>query len=262
MADEYDVSGWGYRLLRCARNDGASNGEGWHRPWCQKILGTDCASRPSMTGARGANFFGRSMIEMLGVLAIIGVLSVGGIAGYSKAMEKFKLNKAIGEYSMLIMGVLEHLDDFKNLGTSKDVGVTDLAQSLNLIPDSWTVHNTIQSTDAYGNGIDLYIRGKRFSFDVYIGTVAFDDNNQNPTSPNFSIRFCEELLQSIYAPLHSAAINAGVYRSSVGKTTVFWGDAYCSGGEKCLSDITLDEIHKACSSCGKTNEYCNVTAHF
>ena len=31
---------------------------------------------------------GRSMIEMLGVLAIVGVLSVGGIAGYSKAMEK------------------------------------------------------------------------------------------------------------------------------------------------------------------------------
>ena len=37
--------------------------------------------------------FGRSMIEMLGVLAIIGVLSVGGIAGYSKAMMKFKINK-------------------------------------------------------------------------------------------------------------------------------------------------------------------------
>lgn len=40
---------------------------------------------------------GRSMIEMLGVLAIIGVLSVGGIAGYSKAMEKFKANKLIDE---------------------------------------------------------------------------------------------------------------------------------------------------------------------
>ncbi len=36
---------------------------------------------------------GRSMIEMLGVLAIIGVLSVGGIAGYSKAMETYKINK-------------------------------------------------------------------------------------------------------------------------------------------------------------------------
>ena len=37
---------------------------------------------------------GRSMVEMLGVLAIIGVLSVGGISGYSKAMAKFKLTKA------------------------------------------------------------------------------------------------------------------------------------------------------------------------
>ena len=33
---------------------------------------------------------GRSMVEMLGVLAIIGVLSVGGISGYSKAMAIFK----------------------------------------------------------------------------------------------------------------------------------------------------------------------------
>lgn len=38
---------------------------------------------------------GRSMIEMLGVLAIIGVLSVGGIAGYTKAMYRLKMNKTI-----------------------------------------------------------------------------------------------------------------------------------------------------------------------
>lgn len=43
------------------------------------------------------NQTGRSMIEMLGVLAIIGVLSVGGLAGYSKAMIKFKTNKTIDE---------------------------------------------------------------------------------------------------------------------------------------------------------------------
>ena len=38
---------------------------------------------------------GRSMIEMLGVLAIIGVLSVGGLAGYSKAMRANKINNAL-----------------------------------------------------------------------------------------------------------------------------------------------------------------------
>ena len=42
---------------------------------------------------------GRSMIEMLGVLAIIGVLSVGGIAGYSKAMEKIHVNKIVNMIS-------------------------------------------------------------------------------------------------------------------------------------------------------------------
>ena len=42
---------------------------------------------------------GRSMIEMLGVLAIIGVLSVGGIAGYTKAMEKIHVNKIVNMIS-------------------------------------------------------------------------------------------------------------------------------------------------------------------
>ena len=48
---------------------------------------------------------GRSMIEMLGVLAIIGVLSVGGIAGYSKAMNKFKTNKVADNVSMLVANI-------------------------------------------------------------------------------------------------------------------------------------------------------------
>ncbi len=40
------------------------------------------------------NQSGRSMIEMLGVLAIVGVLSAGGIAGYSIAMKNYRVNKA------------------------------------------------------------------------------------------------------------------------------------------------------------------------
>lgn len=51
------------------------------------------------------NQTGRSMVEMLGVLAIIGVLSVGGIAGYSKAMTKFKINKTMDQVSMLVANI-------------------------------------------------------------------------------------------------------------------------------------------------------------
>ena len=46
---------------------------------------------------------GRSMVEMLGVLAIIGVLSVGGIAGYSAAMDKLKLNKYATDINIMVM---------------------------------------------------------------------------------------------------------------------------------------------------------------
>ena len=41
------------------------------------------------------NESGRSMVEMLGVLAIIGVLSIGGIAGYSMAMNRYRANEAL-----------------------------------------------------------------------------------------------------------------------------------------------------------------------
>ena len=47
---------------------------------------------------------GRSMVEMLGVLAIIGVLSVGGIYGYTVAMKKYKTNEVAAAVNML--GVL------------------------------------------------------------------------------------------------------------------------------------------------------------
>jgi len=44
---------------------------------------------------------GRSMVEMLGVLAIIGVLSVGGLYGYGVAMKKHKANELLHQASML-----------------------------------------------------------------------------------------------------------------------------------------------------------------
>lgn len=52
---------------------------------------------------------GRSMVEMLGVLAIIGVLSVGGIAGYSMAMNRYKANQVLdiaGKLSVMVQSAV------------------------------------------------------------------------------------------------------------------------------------------------------------
>ena len=46
---------------------------------------------------------GRSMVEMLGVLAIIGVLSVGGISGYTISMRKYRANQIVDLASKLAL---------------------------------------------------------------------------------------------------------------------------------------------------------------
>ena len=45
---------------------------------------------------------GRSMVEMLGVLAVIGVLSVGGIMGYRFAMDKYRVNETLNELQIRV----------------------------------------------------------------------------------------------------------------------------------------------------------------
>ncbi len=49
---------------------------------------------------------GRSMVEMLGTLAIIGVLSVGAIAGYSYGMDKYRANETINDVMLLGVDVI------------------------------------------------------------------------------------------------------------------------------------------------------------
>ena len=50
---------------------------------------------------------GRSMIEMLGVLAIIGVLSIGGLAAYNSAMDRNTANNILDYASKAGMNATE-----------------------------------------------------------------------------------------------------------------------------------------------------------
>ena len=52
---------------------------------------------------------GRSMVEMLGTLAIIGVLSIGGIAGYSYGMNKYHANAIVNDVNLRAVDLLSQL---------------------------------------------------------------------------------------------------------------------------------------------------------
>lgn len=47
---------------------------------------------------------GRTIVEMLGVLAIIGVLSIGGIAGFRYAMQIYRENETLNAFSVAVAG--------------------------------------------------------------------------------------------------------------------------------------------------------------
>ncbi|MBR4927737.1 MAG: type II secretion system protein, partial [Alphaproteobacteria bacterium] len=72
---------------------------------------------------------GRSMVEMLGVLAIIGVLSIGGIAGYTMAMNRYRANEVLNAASQL--AVIAETMNQGNGGTANldDIGGTVVGAS-------------------------------------------------------------------------------------------------------------------------------------
>lgn len=77
------------------------------------------------------NEAGRSMIEMLGVLAIIGVLSVGGIAGYSKAMNKYRVNKTVDEITQIATNIRTLFGGQRNYASL----TADVVNGAKLVPE-------------------------------------------------------------------------------------------------------------------------------
>ncbi|MEE6207956.1 MAG: type 4 pilus major pilin [Alphaproteobacteria bacterium] len=114
------------------------------------------------------NETGRSMIEMLGVLAIIGVLSVGGIAGYSKAMMQYKINKTVDQVSQIVGNVRTLYASQKNyggLGTGSDTNGDTLLKKAHAVPDEmWSTDGT-KIENAFGGRVYINAGNKKASND-------------------------------------------------------------------------------------------------
>jgi Tfp pilus assembly protein PilE len=68
---------------------------------------------------KNVNESGRSMVEMLGVLAIIGVLSIGGIAGYTMAMNRYRANEGLADANLAIV---ESMTREKDVNYASNIG--------------------------------------------------------------------------------------------------------------------------------------------
>ena len=118
---------------------------------------------------------GRSMVEMLGVLAIIGVLSVGGIAGYSKAMNKYKINKTTDQVSMLVANIrtiFSSQGDYEGLTNTQ-------AKKFGVVPnDMYTNASNSTITNAFNGAVKIAAAGGRASGDNEAFTITYDGLTQ------------------------------------------------------------------------------------
>ena len=82
---------------------------------------------------RNTNESGRSMVEMLGVLAIIGVLSIGGIAGYSMAMNRYRANEALDMASKFAVILYSGYQTAQATGNTKWSATSQTLESAGLV---------------------------------------------------------------------------------------------------------------------------------
>ena len=120
---------------------------------------------------------GRSMVEMLGVLAIIGVLSVGGIAGYSKAMNKYKLNKFVDQMSNIISGIMASFGGMANIKDINNVNV----KKLGLVPENMYEGNSTAPKNFWGGYINFAASSQSLGYTtIYYDGIFYVQTNKIP----------------------------------------------------------------------------------
>ena len=204
------------------------------------------------------NQSGRSMIEMLGVLAIIGVLSVGGLVGYSKAMERYRVNETINQVTHIVQNTRDLFKTQPNLygGMSFDnkyMSVSTyenriLADKAKLFPEV-LVKNDYKNL--YGGDIRFYADG-RFSADDGKAFILMFQGVPQESCIELATRDWQSSLGLIAMRIRGSGAEFSTQRTYMGNCTSDYeqGDARICGNDM---PITLE--HAVSASNNEKNNY-------
>ena len=196
---------------------------------------------------RTTNQTGRSMIEVLGVLAIIGVLSVGGIAGYSKAMTKYRINKTIDQITQISQNVRmlygrQRQKNYRNLNTR-------ILYKANLAPKEM-FGSGYSMTNAWGREFDIIGLGDFFEIGTVISSeeacielVTQDWGSSNTTGLMAIMAVNEGLLSN------EEVVDRLLSSTMKGKCTGIADDYFamaCSGGSVVSVPMPVDVAVEVC----------------
>ncbi|MBR1914849.1 MAG: hypothetical protein IJ830_00205 [Alphaproteobacteria bacterium] len=199
------------------------------------------------------NQTGRSMVEMLGVLAIIGVLSAGGLAGYNKAMTQHKLNKHMDEINYLLATAIYNNDKLKDASTYMIPEMQALkAFTWNVIFDEDDIH--------FYDSLQTQVW---FEHNSATGATAF--SVRLPES-EFSVKVCHNyinIFKNFTDDIDLVSVLKAFERDDNGHTrqrNVYIGKGCTSG--KCLATMTNTDIINLCHDSCSGSYACMLYAHF
>ena len=187
---------------------------------------------------------GRSMIEMLGVLAIIGVLTVGSITGYSRAMRRHLLNKQREQISYILSAIETH-HDMININTPNlPEHFTSVLKTFGWIPEEMIKDDSGYISDTFKNKIGFY------KWPSYMGLeVSLQTPNTYEQCTNLY-----QVMKQYHAFLWSTSVakkNDGSYKYG---NNIYYGDQYCTGNSKCIRNLTPANISQLCQVCNDTED--------
>ena len=188
--------------------------------------------------------YGRSMVEILGTLAIIGVLSVGGIMGYSYGMDKYRANETINDVNMRGIDLVRQVSMGQTLSLSEwptvsKAGYDISAPVLSAEGDAYfsisgvpkrvceIVYDGImqnQTTDVEVNGY-VVDDSSACGDDNTMGFFFITNAGEGGTNP-------EELCKDVSCPDGSSCTH-GICMSEEKPQINSQNDKYCSKNEQC-----------------------------
>ena len=190
---------------------------------------------------------GRSMVEMLGVLAIIGVLSVGAIAGYSKAMMKYKLNKHAEQMNTVINAIARNVHSFDNLKQGGTY-ITSYLIKMGEIPTEMIKQNQPDVIyDTFGQGWWIFIGGNGDS--IFLSSYSGLGSSSLSTKSADNLEICKNIL--LTAKENSAnlweVMSQSNHDNSDNAAIRLFGDNYCTADVKCLKNLNINDIYELCT---------------
>ena len=201
---------------------------------------------------------GRSVVEMLGVLAIIGVLSVGAIAGYSKAMMKYKLNKHTEQLNQVIGAIVRYKSSLMINPDSADAPTSDyqlvpMLKKLGEIPKDMYTSPDYLIKDSFGVGYYIYNRNTGKSV-VTLRTSNLERNES-------SFQTCKNLYL-IAKEWHKEILRicTVAYKGDKhAEQASYLGDApSTSAGNKRIKDLKLTDLDDICRTAAEEQGHYSI----